>query len=64
VREILFQKESFRVVYSLIFLLFSIVGIEWLLEGSQWNLTLGLVVGALGVLIINIAFTKYRDVLK
>jgi spore germination protein YaaH len=64
VREILFKKESFRVVYSLLFLLFSIVGLEWLLEGSQWNLTLGLLVGALGVLIINIAFTKYRDVLK
>jgi spore germination protein YaaH len=64
VREILFQKESFRVVYSLIFLIFSIVGIEWLLEGSQWNLTLGLIVGAIGVLLINIAFTKYRDVLK
>jgi spore germination protein YaaH len=64
VREILFQKESFRVVYSLVFLIFSIVGIEWLIEGSQWNLTLGLVVGALGVLLINIIFTKYRDVLK
>ncbi len=64
VREILFQKQSFRVVYSFTFLVLAIIGLEWWLEGSQWNITLGLVVGAVGVLLINIAFSKYRDVLK
>ena len=64
VREILFQKQSFRIVYSFVFLVFAILGIEWWLEGSQWNITIGLVIGAVGVLLINIAFTKYRDVLK
>lgn len=64
VREILFQKQAFRIVYSFAFLVLAIIGIEWWLEGSQWNITIGLVVGAVGVLLINLAFTKYRDVLK
>lgn len=64
VREILFQNQSFRAIYSIVFLILAIIGIEWWFKGSQSNLIFGLLIGAIGVLIINILFTKYRDVLK
>jgi len=64
VREILFQNQSFRAIYTALFLVLSILGLELYLEGSQWNLTAGLAMGSIGFLLINIAFTKYRDVLK
>jgi len=102
VREILFQKQSFRVVYSLVFITLVVFGIQWLwtedhlfqtkrnmeiVQAEQfqqageldkavslyesilktypaWNLIIGIVFGAIAVLLINMAFTRYRKLLK
>jgi spore germination protein YaaH len=65
VREILFQKQSFRVIYTLLFVTLMILGVEWWwLNDTHWDLVIGLVIGAACVILINIIFSKYRKQLR
>ncbi|MEQ9289273.1 MAG: glycosyl hydrolase family 18 protein [Cyclobacteriaceae bacterium] len=65
VRQILFQNQSFRVVYSLAFITLTTVGIEWYWPNDiVLNMTIGITIGAIGVLMINLVFSKYRKQLK
>jgi len=65
VRQVLFEKQSFRTVYSLVFLILLMIGIKWFWYiNSQWNILIGLVIGGGVVLLINILFTNYRRKLK
>jgi spore germination protein len=65
VREVLFQSQAFRFVYSAVFILMSIVGLQWWMHNDEnWSLVVGLLAGALGIGIINILFNRYRDDLR
>lgn len=65
VREVLFQQQSFRIIYSLGFLILSVVGIQWWWNrDTKWDIVVGLLIGGVGVFIINYIFTKYRDQLR
>ena len=61
----LFQRQSFRFVYSAAFLIFSILGLQWWWNADiGWGVVTGLVVGAAGIGVINILFNRYRKELK
>ena len=65
VREALFVSQTFRVIYSVGFLIISVFGIEWYFESEpKWSLVIGLVIGGLGVLLINLIFTRNRKLLR
>ncbi|MBT7687084.1 MAG: hypothetical protein HN728_06345 [Flavobacteriales bacterium] len=65
VREVLFQSQAFRVVYSSAFLLLAIIGLQWWWNSDRgWGVVIGLVVGSIGIAIINILFNRYRKELK
>ena len=65
VREVLFQSQGFRFIYGAVFLLMAIVGLQWWLNtDGSWSLIVGLLVGAIGIAIINIIFNRYRDDLR
>ena len=65
VRDALFVNQSFRVVYSMIFMLLSILGLQYFLfPNPQWSIVLGVFVGALGVILINILFSQNRRNLR
>jgi len=65
VREVLFQSQGFRFIYGAVFLLVAIVGLQWWWNNDEnWSLIAGLLVGAIGVAIINIIFNRYRDDLR
>ena len=65
VRDALFVNQSFRVVYSMIFMILSIFGLQyfWVLK-PQWSIVLGVLVGGLGVILINILFSQNRKNLR
>jgi spore germination protein YaaH len=65
VRQVLFEKQSFRFVYSLVMLMLWVIGIKWFwFSESQFNVLIGLVLGGGTVLLINMTFTSYRNKLK
>ena len=59
VRDALFVNQSFRVVYSMIFMILSIFGLQyfWVLK-PQWSIVLGVLVGGLGVISICLLYTS------
>jgi hypothetical protein len=65
VREVLFQSQAFRFVYGAVFLLMTIIGLQWWLYNDEnWSLVIGLIAGAIGIGIINILFNRYREDLR
>lgn len=59
------MSQTFRVIYSVGFLIISVFGIEWYFESEpKWSLVIGLVIGGLGVLLINLIFTRNRKLLR
>ena len=65
VRDALFVNQSFRVVYSMIFMIFSICGLQYLwVPAPQWSIALGVLVGGVGVILINIFFSQNRKNLR
>ena len=65
VREALFQSQFFRVIYSMSALVLAIFGIQWWRNNNnEWDMVLSLLLGATIVIVINWAFTKYRNDLK
>lgn len=65
VRDVLFKKQSFRFIYAALFILISIVGIQWWWNNDKgWGIAAGLIVGAVGVTIINVIFNRYRNDLR
>ena len=65
VRDILFKKQSFRFIYAALFILVSIVGIQWWWNNDKgWGVVAGLIVGAFGVTIIYVIFNRYRNDLR
>jgi phosphate/sulfate permease len=65
VRQVLFSEQSFRVIYSLAFLVFFLLGVWWLgFPASSWNLVFGLLIGGGLVVLVNTFFSEYRKRLK
>jgi hypothetical protein len=65
VRDALFVNQSFRVVYSMIFMILSILGLQYfLITTPQWAVVLGVLVGSLGVILINMFFSQNRRKLR
>ena len=65
VREILFQKQSFRIIYSVVFVVFFTLSMKWwLLESYSWYYVLLPVVTAAAIFLINLGFTEYRRKLR
>ena len=65
VRDALFVNQSFRVVYSMIFMIFSIFGLQYFsVFKPQWSIVLGVLVGGSGVLLINFLFSQNRKNLR
>lgn len=65
VRDALFVNQSFRVIYSMIFMILSIFGLQYfLILTPQWAIVLGVLVGSLGVVLINMFFSHNRRKLR
>jgi hypothetical protein len=65
VRDVLFVNQSFRVIYSMIFMILSILGLQYfLITTPQWAVVLGVLVGSLGVISINMLFSHNRRKLR
>lgn len=65
VRETLFQSQYFRFLYSFVLLALTIFGLQWWWNDNQnWSITIGILVGASIVAMVQFGFTKYRNDLK
>ena len=65
VRDALFVNQSFRIVYSMVFMIFSIFGLQYFLVlKPQWSVVLGVLVGGSGVILINFLFSQNRKNLR
>ena len=65
VREILFKQQSFRMIYSIAFVVFAVLALKWLqLDATKWTYVLLPVGTAAALYLINLLFTSYRKRLK